>query len=352
MVLAGGEAPTAPLSDLRGLWTAYRMRWTRRRLLFRALRKRGQLAAVTDRTRAIRRNDILCFATVRNEAERLPFFLDHHRGLGVAHFLIVDNASEDGTCALLAAQPDVSLWRSGHSYRLSRFGMDWLTWLMIRYGHGHWCLTLDADELLVYPHHDSRPLHELTAWLDAARRPSFGAVMLDLYPKGPLGDRTYRAGQDPLDVIDWFDAGNIVTKYQPPLKNLLVRGGVRRRVFFSTEPERSPTLSKTPLIRWNRRYAYVSSTHSALPTHLNRVRGRAAGDAPSGVLLHTKFLPSIIEKSREEKRRREHFANSALYEDYYDALIGNPDLWSPDSIRYEGWRQLESLGILSRGGWD
>ncbi|MRH19811.1 glycosyltransferase family 2 protein [Rhodovulum strictum] len=328
------------------------MRWMRRRLLFRALRKCGQLAAVADRTGAIRPNDILCFATVRNEAERLPYFLDHHRGQGVAHFLIVDNDSTDGTRDLLTARPDVSLWRTGHSYRLSRFGMDWLAWLMIRHGHGHWCLTLDADELLVYPHHDTRDLRDLTAWLDAARRPSFGAIMLDLYPKGPLADRSYQPGQNPLDVIDWFDAGNIVTKYQPPQRNLLVRGGVRRRVFFAAEPERAPTLSKTPLIRWNRRYVYVSSTHSALPTHLNRVRGRAAGDVPSGVLLHTKFLPSIVAKSREEKRRREHFANSSLYEDYYDALIGNPDLWSPTSTRYQGWRQLEALGIMSRGRWD
>ncbi|WP_132546090.1 glycosyltransferase family 2 protein [Rhodovulum euryhalinum] len=328
------------------------MRWTRRRLLFRAFRKRGQLTCMADRTGLIRKGDVLCFSTVRNEAERLPFFLDHHRALGVTHFLFVDNDSDDGSRALLAAQPDVSLWWTGHSYRLSRFGMDWLTWLMLRYGHGHWCLTLDADELFIYPHHDSRPLPALTAWLDAQGRTSFGAVMLDLYPKGPVADRTCRPGQNPLEVIDWFDAGNIVTKYQPPLKNLLVRGGVRRRVFFAAERERSPTLSKTPLIRWRRNYVYVSSTHSALPTQLNRVRGRAAGDAPSGALLHTKFLPSIVAKSREEKRRREHFANCALYEDYYDALIGNPDLWCPDSTRYEGWRQLEALGIMSRGGWD
>lgn len=327
------------------------MRWHRRQLLFRAFRKRGQLRPVADRTAGIRRGDILCFATVRNEAARLPHFLHHHRALGVSHFLVVDNASEDATAAFLADQPDVSLWHTAHRYRLSRFGMDWLTWLLLRHGHGHWCLTLDADELLIYPHHDSRPLPDLTALLDARGLPSFGAILLDMYPKGPVGDHSYRPGQDPLDVLGWFDAGNITTKYQPPLKNLLVQGGVRRRMFFAAEPARAPTLSKTPLIRWRRGYAYVSSTHSALPRHLNRVRGAAAGNPVSGVLLHTKFLPSIVARSREEKRRREHFANSALYEDYYDRLAANPDLWFPGSVRYEGWRQLEALGLMSRGGW-
>ncbi|MEC7668014.1 MAG: glycosyltransferase family 2 protein, partial [Pseudomonadota bacterium] len=131
------------------MWHAYRMRWTRRRLLARAWRKRRQLTSVGDRTDAIAPDDILVFATLRNEAVRLPHFLSHYRALGVRHFLIVDNHSTDNTAAFLRDQPDVSLWTTADSYKKSRFGMDWLTWLMIRHGHGHWCLTVDADELLI-----------------------------------------------------------------------------------------------------------------------------------------------------------------------------------------------------------
>ena len=80
---------------------------------------------------------------------RLPHWLDHHRALGVDHFLIVDNDSDDGTCAYLVSQPDVSLWTTRNSYKLSRFGMDWLTHLQRLYAHGHWCLTIDADEIFI-----------------------------------------------------------------------------------------------------------------------------------------------------------------------------------------------------------
>ena len=66
-----------------------------------------------DRTAAIRPGDILAFVTVRNEAQRLPYFLEHHRRLGVDHFLIVDNDSDDGSRDWLAGQPDVSLWDTG-----------------------------------------------------------------------------------------------------------------------------------------------------------------------------------------------------------------------------------------------
>jgi hypothetical protein len=334
-----------------GLWTAYRLRWKRRRLLFRALRKRRQLEPVVDRTAAIRPDDILCFSTVRNESVRLPHFLDHHRRLGVAHFLIVDNGSDDGTAALLGAEPDVSLWRTEASYRLSRFGVDWLTWLQIRHAHGHWCLTLDADELLIYPHHDTRPLRALTDWLDEDGTRSFAAMMLDLYPQGPLGGQPYAAGADPVAALPWFDRGNYMIRRQEPLDSLWIQGGVRARCFFADDPRRAPTMSKTPLVKWDRRYAYVNSTHSLLPRKLNRVYDDLGGEKASGILLHTKFLDVIVAKSREEKRRGEHFQNSDLYGDYYDRVIASPDLWCDSSTKYTGWRQLEALGLMSKGTW-
>ena len=130
---------------------AYRNRLRRRRFLLLAFRRRRELEPVADRTAAIRKGDVLCFACVRNEAQRLPHFLAHNRSLGVRHFLVVDNDSTDSTARLLDDQPDISVWRTRASYKASRFGMDWLTWLMLRHGHGHWCLTLDADEILFAP---------------------------------------------------------------------------------------------------------------------------------------------------------------------------------------------------------
>lgn len=336
---------------LRHLGIAYRLRWKRRRLLFRALRKRGQLRSVADRTQNIQPDAILGALTVRNEIVRLPFFLEHHRKLGVGHFLIVDNASDDGTTAYLADQPDVSLWTTAHSYRLSRFGMDWLTWLQIRYAHGHWCLTLDADEIFIYPYHDTRPLRALTEWLDENGRSSFGALMLDMYPKGRLQDHPYQPGADPFGALCWFDAGNYMIQKKPDLQNLWIQGGPRARKFFEDNPRRAPTMGKMPLVKWKRSFAYVSSTHSLLPRRLNRVYATHGGEMLSGILLHTKFLNVVVEKSAEEKTRREHFANSDLYEDYYDSLIANPDLWCEGSKRFTSWRQLEAMGLMSRREW-
>lgn len=329
----------------------YKLRLRRKRLLLRAVLKRRELEPVSRKTGSIKAKDVLLFATVRNEMDRLPYFLAHYRRLGVGHFLIVENSSTDGTDAYLAGQPDVSLWRATQSYKASRFGMDWLTCLLWRYGSGHWCATVDADELLIYPDWKARNLHALTEWLDANGVPALGALMLDLYPKGPVAAQKYRPGQDPTEVLGWFDAYGYWAQLQQKMGNLWLQGGARARHFFPSDPRRAPTLNKIPLMRWDRAYVYVNSTHNVLPPRLNRIYDGSPVDRPTGILLHTKFLPDAADRAASEKARGEHFANAALYDDYYDCLAKNPDLWCATSEPYEGWEQLVRLRLMFRGAW-
>ncbi|NKB29410.1 MAG: hypothetical protein GKR99_18365 [Rhodobacteraceae bacterium] len=131
--------------------TSYRLRLQRKRWRLRALRKRRELFCQQDQTHLIRADDVLVFSTIRNERVRLPYFLEYYRKLGVAHFFFVDNNSTDGSREYLNGQPDVSVWVSTRSYKRARFGMDWQNWLLRRYAHGHWTLTVDPDEFFVYP---------------------------------------------------------------------------------------------------------------------------------------------------------------------------------------------------------
>ena len=329
----------------------YKLRLERKRLIIRGMRKRRDLAPVIDRTGMIRPGQILLFATFRNENVRLPWFLDYYRRLGIEHFLMVDNGSDDGGREFLAEQPDVSLWTTGASYRNSRFGMDWINALLRRYGTEHWCLTVDPDELLVYPFCDTRPLRALTDWLDAAAIRSFPAMLLDIYPKGRLDEARYERGTDPLAIATWFDPGNYTISRNPRLGNLWIQGGPRARIFFPDQPARAPALNKIPLVRWHRSFVYVSSTHALLPRGLNLVYDEWGGEKASGVLLHTKFLDGFHAKAEEELQRREHFDASCEYEAYAARRDDNPDLWCRWSEKYINWRQLEILGLVSKGNW-
>lgn len=332
--------------------SALRLRAMRQYLLGRALRRQRRLRSVVDRTGQIGAYDILAFVTLRNEHVRLPYFLDYYRGIGVDHFVVVDNNSDDGGCEYLATQPDVSLWHTKASYKTARFGMDWLNLLLRRHGHGHWCLTVDPDEFLVYPHCDTRPVRALTDWLDASAIRSFAAMLVDVYPKGPLDAQPpYRAGQNPMEIACWFDPANYMIRKNGQTGNLWIQGGPRARLFFPDAPEKAPALNKIPLVRWDRSYAYLSSTHMLLPRSLNLVYDEDGGEKASGCLLHAKFLSTFAEKSAEELDRGQHYSDSHEYKAYHAGLSADPDLWTPQSMELDDWRLLEDVGLISRGNW-
>lgn len=334
-----------------GLLSSYMLRLARKRWRIRAFRKRGEIKPVAARVAQIKSDDILLFSTLRNEMVRLPYFLRYYRDLGVNHFLIVDNDSDDGSREYLASQPDVSLWTSKHSYKRSRFGVDWLNWLQMRFAHGHWTLVVDPDEFFVYPFCDTRPLRALTDWLDASSIKSFSAMLLDMYPKGPIGAQPYREGQDPFEIANWFDSGNYTITKNRRFGNLWIQGGPRARMFFGDAPERAPALNKVPLVKWHRDYTYASSTHMLLPRGLNLVYDEWGGEKASGCLLHAKFLDTFAAKAEEEMKRKQHYANSHEYRAYKAALNDQPDLWCKWSEKYINWRQLEILGLMSKGNW-
>ena len=336
---------------LNSTFNALRLRAVRQWYLGRALRRRKQVQPVKLRLKSVPKDAILCFVTQRNERVRLPYFLDYYRRAGIGHFLFVDNDSDDGSAEYLARQSDVSLWRTTTSYKTARFGMDWLNWLLFRYGTGHWCLTVDPDEFLVYPHCDTRPLQALVDWMDGSGLKSFPAMLLDVYPEGRIGDQPYHEGQNPMEIARYFDPANYMIHKNGRYGNLWIQGGPRARTFFGRNPELAPALNKVPLIRWERSYAYISSTHMALPRVLNMVYDEEGGERISGVLLHAKFLSTFIAKSSEEMERGEHYANSQEYRAYNAVLNDDMVLHTPESLQYEDWRQLQEIGLISLGNW-
>lgn len=317
----------------------------------RALRKRRELQEVVNRTKHIAPEDILLFCVFRNEDIRLPYFMSYYRKLGINHFIMVDNDSDDGGPDYLLRQPDVSLWRTKGAYGESRYGMDWLTYLQGKFAPGHWALTVDVDEFFVYPFCDTRPLRALADWLDASQLRSFGAMLLDMYPKGPISESVYEKGDDPFKIASWFDPGNYIITRNSLLRNLWIQGGPRARAFFAGKPKQSPALNKIPFVKWRKPYVYVSSTHMILPRGLNLVYDQQGGEKTSGILLHAKFLNTFNARASEEAARGEHYQGGREYKSYAERHGADPDLWCEWSEQYINWRQLEILGLMSKGNW-
>lgn len=88
-----------------------------------------------------------------------------------------------------------------------------------------------------------------------------------------------------------------------------------------------------------------------LPRGLNLVYDQAGGEKTSGVLLHTKFLHTLSEKVMDDPLTIQHYAGGREYAAYKAIWSDQPELWNRWSEKYINWRQLEILGLISKGNW-
>jgi hypothetical protein len=339
------QATKFPLQAANGVRLGYRAADRLTRVRYHGL----SLNLVQDNTGRIRPSDILLVTCLRNEVLRLPYFLDYYRRLGVDHFLIVDNDSNDGFRDYIAGQTDCSVWRTTASYLKSNFGMQWCNALLGRYGPGHLCVTVDPDEFFIYPHMESRSLRDLGLFLKDENRRSMHALMLDAYSEGPYAEAQYTSGDDPFEVCPYFDRDGYIQR-DGYGGGIFIQGGPRMRIFNRHSPEVAPALNKIPLVWWRRGYTYRSSMHDMVPASLNRAHN-SGSISISGCLMHFKFMSLLEEKAKEEQVRKQHYAGGREYKQY---LNNSGTVLYDDgvSVRYESWRQLVDLGLMSIGGWN
>jgi len=289
--------------------------------------------------KAIKKDDILLFCTLRNEAIRVPFFLEYYRNLGINHFFFVDNGSTDNFSEIIADQQDVTVYHTNSSYKESAFGMYWLNFLLWKYGIDHWCFTCDPDEFFVFPNIEQENMQSLTNYLENKGKNAFSTILIDMYGQEDLA---YELGRDPLEFCGYFDKCGYRFNPSSSTEGLWIQGGVRKRLFCPDEPEKSPALNKIPLVYWKRNYLYTSSTHDLLPKKLNH----SSFSLKTGALLHFKFLSTFREKVKEEMARGEHYNDSGEYKHYHDNLDSLSFYNDELSVKYINSQQLIDLNLI------
>lgn len=280
-------------------------------------------------------------AVVKNEAPLIGSFLDHYRKLGVARFLIVDNGSTDGTFEMLAAAPDVDLWRTEASYEAANHGGFWMDGLLWARARDRWVLVVDADEFLVFSPTTRRPgaaladLIERLKWRGETR---LFAPMLDVYADRPIGETIIDPDKDPLTQLRWFDGD--AESYEDDERGVWVVGGARRRLFFAGEPDRRPGLSKYPLVYYDAASAFIG-IHTPTPASRNYLR-------PLGRLIHIKLHAGLLGKAAVAVEEGEHWQDATEYRQYLATLSATRSLnaHTATSVEYKGPQTLIDCGFM------
>lgn len=285
------------------------------------------------------RDGVLLFAVMRDERAWLPWFLAHYRALGVDWFHVIDNGSADGTAALLAGEPDVSLYRVAGGYHASGSGRRWLNALIARHGRGNWCVTADADEELVLP--GAGDLPALFAAMAARGETVLPALLLDLAPRRIADIRGFGPGDPPCAAAPFLDPDHLFAGApEPPW--IQVRGGLRMRLFGIAE-----RLQKVAAFRGGTGIRHLDS-HAV-------TGGRPS--AARAVFLHHKILrdglalAAAADPARDPRVAERGPRCIARYRRYGEVLSGldGAPLTGPGSLRYGGPGQLLALGLMRPG---
>lgn len=299
-----------------------------------------QLGRVDDRRLDIAPDEILACLVVRDEVERLPWFVRECRRLGVTRILAVDNGSTDGTVELLLAQPDVHLWRTHMSFNAGNFGSAWFEVLLREYGVGHWVLMLDADEVLRFPGSEHRTLNDFCATLDDLDLTAASGLLLDMYSDRPIAETRYVAGEDFLDHCPFFDRHpyHEARELDGPYRNLTYFfGGMRKRRFGD---DAEYLVTKVPLLKYGPDVVLAGGQHWT-----NQPVDRIAHQACA--VLHFKYFASFVDYAHQEAERAEHSEGGRQYQAYRRQLdrTENLVLFDPtESLRFRGSGQLVELG--------
>ncbi|WP_421693401.1 glycosyltransferase family 2 protein [Aestuariivirga sp.] len=335
-----------------------------------------ELALSVRFNRPIQNGPLTLFAVMRNEIYILPAFLAHYRALGIEQFVIVDDASDDGTSEYLAAQPDCSSGMSpirfgmhvtisdpSHTGLSGRAGPIFKRVVPDHYLRGQHVLIADADEFLLLPPSLPR-VPDVVALMQQRGWKSVAASLIDFYPETleELGDPAAPADVSELFTrFGFFDAVPFITLTpgQQPAKTgetaserLFRLCGIRNvppafsflpRWLNARLPWGVPSAAwfKTPIILYDGATFMVASHAANVPP-------------PPEIMLamaHFKFTGDTYAKIQTAIRLKAHARKGQKYAHYEEMLrvmeqrrLG---FHGPHSARYTAPSQLIAAGLMT-----
>ena len=294
------------------------------------------LKRMDNRTMKTKPDEILLFSAVRNELMRIRWFLDYYRKIGVNHFFIIDNDSDDGTYEFLLKQKDVFTFWTNDDFSKAGQGIRWINELVEQFGRDKWCLYVDADEALVYPGMEKTGLHHLTAYMKRKGHEALSAFMLDMYHSDmQLKTNDHCDSNFTSEYPYFYNRYHTYGITNCPYKQIV--GGIRYQLFKFSDNQ-----TKTPIIRGGEKIKFLTSSHQITPAIVSDVTAvlqhyKLAGD------FHTYCQKAISMNGWSSGCKRRHFYYSKKLSD-----LGHDDFPINEfTERFESTKQLLDLGIIN-----
>jgi glycosyltransferase involved in cell wall biosynthesis len=267
-------------------------------------------------------NEIRLFMNVRNASMQLPYFFKYYSKMGVDRFFVVVNDSTDGTKDFLLSQENTHIFETKESYRNAVSGTTWRNNLLNKYGKGHWCISIDADEIFIFPHYEEINIRDLCNFLDEENSDAIRCIWLQMYSDKPIKSTGYEKGEDPLLDCFYFDKNSLDANAPHPQ---MLR--------------RTRNINKVGVFKYKPGILLSVGNHY--------IHGGNMSDI-TGAVLHFPYFSRFITKAHEEAGRGEYRGGADGYYGHIRKVINaNQDinLHHPGSIKFKDSKQLVDLKI-------
>ena len=309
---------------------------------------------------------IVLFSIMRNERFFIEAFLNYYRELGVDHFLILDDGSDDGTKEILTEQYDVTVLESefayGEVYR--RVSLPFLRMQAMRAGirlkallpsamlQDQWCVYADADEYSILPP-EMHSFQQLVSELDRLSYRVVLGVVVEFYPKTysdlKLDVQKAKSFDELLNIAPYFDSAKLlnanelgtIERLRPSASGRLFREyGVPLGSTSGSKKHRGSATHKLPLIKPGRRVKLLSGHKASV----------SASPDLALTVAHFKFTPDVLRRTNLALNTQAWSGGSHKYSKYellFEKMAEcNGTFISSDSVRYKSGEQLVQCGNL------
>lgn len=249
-------------------------------------------------------DEVALVCMLKNGSYYLDALLEHHRAIGIRHFLFIDNGSEDDTIEKLASQPDVTI--ISNQLPVATYESLLRGDIARRVIKGGWFLFVDSDELIEMVHGTGRDIRDYAGYCNEHGYDAVVVQCLDLFSSRPLLETegwSYRRSisdfnlfslrcisdfdyHDKAVAFAWFLQSNTVTS--PDIK--IKFGGIRREMFGE-----DCALSSHRMIK--------NAGHIGLYSHPHCSSNVRCADF-SILLRHYKFAGKYLSRERQQVRDR------------------------------------------------
>ncbi len=295
----------------------------------------GVLERLDERDLSPSKGEIILFTCIRDELDRLPWFLTYYRKIGVNRFIFIDNASTDGSLEYLLEQADVHVFGTDANYGVARSGMKWINELVQRYGSEGWVLYADVDEAMVFPGIEDGSLRRLTDYMELKDQEAVYGFMLDMFAND---DDELPPSSEPVDFLQTYRRfENFYNRNPQPLCPFEhITGGARRQLHLNEH------MTKTPLIRGGRGIQFLGSSHAITPARLSDV---------TCAMLHYKLVGDLQTAFEDDVTNTQRidwcYARHASYIRHFKETGGRVVISPEHADTYRSSQQLVDLGLIA-----